>query len=154
VSFSSRVDFSCVPAIQAVVESNFEIISSLGQMILLTEVLEMREESVPDVEGVVSEVVVHGFISNHRVYNVGVSITIAHVAAFVALVLSVIGIFRVTAGTTLSFTVRVIIITIEMLNETLNLKISHFKEEFIEVKVIEIHVHSFLSFVSPFLSNL
>ena len=115
----------------------------------------MREESVPDVEGVVSEVVVHGFISNHRVYNVGVSVTIAHVAAFVALVLSVVRIFRVTARTTLSFTVRVIIITIEMLNEMLNLKISHFKEEFIEVIIVsEIHVHIFLSFVSPFLSDL
>lgn len=42
MSFTISVHFSCVVAIQVVVESNNEIISSLSQLTLLTEILEMR----------------------------------------------------------------------------------------------------------------
>jgi hypothetical protein len=42
MSFTISVQFSCVVAIQVVVKSNGEIISSLSQLTLLTEILEMR----------------------------------------------------------------------------------------------------------------
>jgi hypothetical protein len=42
MSLTISVYFSCVVTIQVVVKSNGEIISSLSQLTLLTEILEMR----------------------------------------------------------------------------------------------------------------
>ena len=126
VSLTISVHFSRVVAIHVVVESNSEIISSLSQLILLTQVLEMRKKSILDVPGVVSKAVIlsdtHDFIACFEVtiafFTVGVTAgATTGVAAGAA------------AGVTVRITVRATAIVagfiVKMFNETLDLKVSN-----------------------------